>query len=184
MSSPVLWLLRHGKAAESLGAADAGRPLTERGEAQSKEAGETLAGLGVTFAAVLTSPRVRAKHTAEIAVAAHGSAPAPQIFEELGRDYTAADLLALVSPWLDASVGEGGSAPAAAAEGGPSAASGTDQTNGEGAAGPAVLVVGHNPTLTVIAHQLTGDERTLSTGTLVAIDLASRTVLHHAPATA
>ncbi len=157
MSSPVLWLLRHGKAAESLGAADAGRPLTARGEAQSKEAGETLAELGVDFAAVLTSPRVRAKHTAEIAVAAHGRAPAPQVFEELGRDFTANDLLALVSPWLDVDASDTASA---------------------------VLVVGHNPTLTVVAHQLTGDERTLATGTMVAIDLASREVLHHVPANA
>lgn len=155
MSSPVLWLLRHGKAAESLGVADAGRPLTERGEAQSRAAGETLAALGVEFAAVLTSPRVRARDTAEIAVAAHGGAPAPQVFQELGGDYAADDLLALVSPWIG------------------------DRTSPEGAA---VLVVGHNPTLTVVAHQLTGDERTLSTGTLVAIDLASRTVVHHVPA--
>ncbi|MDO9353119.1 MAG: histidine phosphatase family protein [Solirubrobacteraceae bacterium] len=171
MSSPVLWLLRHGKAAESLGSPDAGRPLTARGEAQSEEAGETLARLGVVLAAVLTSPRVRAKHTAELAVAAHGSAPAPQIFDELGQDYDAKDLLALVSPWLDAAVGEGGSA-------------GTEPAQDDAAPGPAVLVVGHNPTLTVVAHTLTGDERTLQTGTLVGIDLGKREVIHHVRANA
>lgn len=178
MSGPVLWLLRHGKAADSLGAADAGRPLTERGEAQSQEAGRTLAGLGVELAAVLTSPRVRARRTAEFAVEAHGDAPAPITFEELGRDYGAGDLLALVSPWIDLPAGGEAVGSDAGEE------LGADGNDDDAVDGPHVLVVGHNPTLTVVVHALTGDERGLSTGTLVGIDLTARRVVHHVAALA
>jgi phosphohistidine phosphatase len=153
-AGPTLWLLRHGKAADPLGVPDAGRPLTERGERQAAEQGATLARLAPDLAAVLTSPRVRARTTAELAVAAHGSAPEPQIWDVLGGDYALADLLALTGAWLD-------------------------EPLAGGAAAPAVLVVGHNPTLAVLAHELTGDVRGLSTGTLVAIDLTSRRVVHH-----
>jgi phosphohistidine phosphatase len=61
----VLWLLRHGDAAE--GSPDAERPLTERGEEQARAAGRALKKLGVSPGACLTSPKLRAAETARLA---------------------------------------------------------------------------------------------------------------------
>ena len=61
----MIWLLRHGDAAE--GSPDAERPLTEKGKEQSRAAGRALKKLGVKPAACLTSPKVRALETARIA---------------------------------------------------------------------------------------------------------------------
>jgi phosphohistidine phosphatase len=61
----VLWLLRHGDAAD--GSPDAERPLTKKGERQSRSAGQALAALGVKLDACLTSPKVRAAATARLA---------------------------------------------------------------------------------------------------------------------
>jgi phosphohistidine phosphatase len=61
----VIWLLRHGDAAD--GSPDAERPLTEKGERQARNAGRALKRLGVKFDACLTSPKVRARETARIA---------------------------------------------------------------------------------------------------------------------
>ncbi len=44
------------------------------------------------------------------------------------------------------------------------------------------MVVGHNPTLAWIAHQLAGEQRGLSTGTLIGLNLQSRTVAAYLPA--
>jgi phosphohistidine phosphatase len=60
----VLWLLRHGDAAE--GSPDAERPLTEKGEEQARASGRALQKLGVELSACLTSPKVRAADTARI----------------------------------------------------------------------------------------------------------------------
>jgi phosphohistidine phosphatase len=69
----VLWLLRHGDAAD--GSPDAERPLTEKGERQSRAAGRALAALGVQLDACLTSPKVRAADTAKLACEALGIEP-------------------------------------------------------------------------------------------------------------
>ena len=61
----MIWLLRHGEAAD--GTPDADRPLTERGEAQARAAGAALAAIGVSLDACLTSPKVRAADTARLA---------------------------------------------------------------------------------------------------------------------
>jgi phosphohistidine phosphatase len=61
----VIWLLRHGEAAD--GSPDAERPLTEKGERQARNAGRALKNLGVEIEACLTSPKVRARDTARIA---------------------------------------------------------------------------------------------------------------------
>ena len=60
----MLWLLRHGDAAD--GSPDAERPLTSRGEKQSRAAGRALRELGVELDACLTSPKLRAADTARI----------------------------------------------------------------------------------------------------------------------
>lgn len=63
----MLWLLRHGEAAD--GSPDADRPLTEEGRAQSRAAGAALRALGVNLDACLTSPKLRAADTAKLACA-------------------------------------------------------------------------------------------------------------------
>ena len=61
----MIWLLRHGDAAD--GSPDAERPLTKKGERQSRAAGNALKELGVKIDACLTSPKVRAADTAKLA---------------------------------------------------------------------------------------------------------------------
>ena len=61
----MIWLLRHGEAED--GSPDAERPLTEKGERQSRAAGEALKALGVSLDACLSSPKVRAADTAKLA---------------------------------------------------------------------------------------------------------------------
>jgi phosphohistidine phosphatase len=63
----VIWLLRHGDAEAGAGKPDADRDLTEKGERQSREAGRALKELGVELDVCLTSPKVRARRTAELA---------------------------------------------------------------------------------------------------------------------
>jgi phosphohistidine phosphatase len=69
----VLWLLRHGDAAD--GSPDAERPLTGKGEKQSRNAGLALARLGVKLDACLTSPKVRAAESARLACEPLGIEP-------------------------------------------------------------------------------------------------------------
>ena len=69
----MLWLLRHGDAAE--GSPDAERPLTEKGKRQSRDAGLALKAIGVELSACLTSPKVRAVESAELACEPFGVEP-------------------------------------------------------------------------------------------------------------
>jgi phosphohistidine phosphatase len=69
----VIWLLRHGDAAD--GAPDAERPLTNEGREQSRAAGAALRSLGVELDACLTSPKVRAADTAKLVCAELGLEP-------------------------------------------------------------------------------------------------------------
>ena len=63
-----LFVVRHAKAAP--GEPDAQRPLTEAGQAAAKALGERLAGEGLD--AVISSPLVRARQTAEAIASAAG----------------------------------------------------------------------------------------------------------------
>jgi phosphohistidine phosphatase len=63
----MLWLLRHGDAEDGGGKPDAERELTRKGERQARDAGRALKELGVEIDVCLTSPKVRAHDTAEIA---------------------------------------------------------------------------------------------------------------------
>jgi phosphohistidine phosphatase len=66
----MLWLLRHAEAAD--GFPDDERPLTERGIRQAEAAGRALERLGVHIDACLSSPKLRAVQTAELACAPLG----------------------------------------------------------------------------------------------------------------
>jgi phosphohistidine phosphatase len=63
----VIWLLRHGDAENGAGKPDAERELTEKGRRQATVAGKAMAELGVELDVCLTSPKVRARETAELA---------------------------------------------------------------------------------------------------------------------
>jgi phosphohistidine phosphatase len=66
----MLWMLRHGDAADGL--PDDQRPLTDRGIAQAENAGRALERLGVGIDACLSSPKLRALQTAQYACAPLG----------------------------------------------------------------------------------------------------------------
>ena len=59
----MIWFLRHGDAEDTQ--PDYERKLTDKGRRQSADAGATLDALGVEFDLCLSSPRVRARETAE-----------------------------------------------------------------------------------------------------------------------
>ncbi|SEG75001.1 phosphohistidine phosphatase [Nonomuraea solani] len=63
----TLIVLRHAKAAQVPGLADRERPLTDRGERDAKRAGDEIRAAGLAPEAVLCSPALRTKRTAEIA---------------------------------------------------------------------------------------------------------------------
>jgi phosphohistidine phosphatase len=64
----VIWLLRHGDAEHGT-MPDTERDLTEKGERQARAAGQALKALGAGLDVCLTSPKIRAKRTAELACA-------------------------------------------------------------------------------------------------------------------
>lgn len=83
-----LWLLRHGEA-EPHASDDASRELTPRGEEQARVAGGALAALELVFHAVYTSPKVRARRTAELVCEALGVEPV--VWEPLREGFDVAD---------------------------------------------------------------------------------------------
>jgi phosphohistidine phosphatase len=84
-----LWLLRHGEAEPHDAKPDFDRELTERGRGQSRSAGAALAALELTFQAVYTSPKVRARDTALLACEALGEEPI--VTPVLAEAFTVAD---------------------------------------------------------------------------------------------
>jgi len=88
----MIWLLRHGEA-EDHAPDDAARRLTEKGERQSRAAGEALVRLGAKLDACLASPKVRARDTARLACEALGLEP--EVTEALrGGDFDLEELTA------------------------------------------------------------------------------------------
>ncbi|HEV7847005.1 MAG TPA: phosphoglycerate mutase family protein [Thermoleophilaceae bacterium] len=132
----MLWLLRHGDAAD--GSPDAARPLTERGEEQGRAAGLALKALGVELSACLTSPRVRAADTARLAC------------EPLG-----------VEPQLEPKLAGGPFDAEALAAG----------------LGDHVLLVGHDPDLSMAVHSLTGAQVRMKKGALAGVEQGELVVL-------
>jgi phosphohistidine phosphatase len=68
----LLHLIRHAHAGdpEAWDGPDAARPLSEKGRSQAERLGRYLADIGFRTDAIVTSPKLRARQTAEI-VAAH-----------------------------------------------------------------------------------------------------------------
>ena len=90
-----LWLLRHGEAVPHDSKPDDERELTARGERQSVAAGAGLARLGVEFAAIYTSPKVRALATAKLA--AESLNVDPEVEDVLGDGFEVDDALELLA---------------------------------------------------------------------------------------
>lgn len=90
-----LWLLRHADAEPHGTRPDAERRLTERGGRQAKVAGLALARMGVSFSAVLASPKARARETAELALAQMSATESPglDLHEPLAGGFQASDAL-------------------------------------------------------------------------------------------
>jgi len=88
-----LWFLRHGEAEPHDVRPDAQRRLTERGEQQSRAAGQALAALELTFQLVVSSPRVRALDTALLACESLGCEPV--VDERLSSGFDADGALAI-----------------------------------------------------------------------------------------
>jgi phosphohistidine phosphatase len=89
----MIWLLRHGDAEAGASKPDADRDLTEKGERQSRNAGKALKALGVPLDVCLTSPKLRAKRTAELACAELG-VPVDEDDRLAGGDFDPLELAA------------------------------------------------------------------------------------------
>lgn len=101
-----LWLLRHADAEPHGTRPDAERRLTGRGRRQAEVAGLALARMGVGFHALLSSPKARARETAELALAQMGAEQCPrlELHDPLAGGFAAGQA-------LDALDGAGGEGP-------------------------------------------------------------------------
>jgi phosphohistidine phosphatase len=89
-----LWMLRHGEAVPHDSKPDDERELTPRGRRQSEEAGTALAATNEEFAACYTSPKVRARETAELACQSLNIEPIVET--SLAEGFSRVDALALL----------------------------------------------------------------------------------------
>jgi phosphohistidine phosphatase len=136
-----LWLLRHAEAEPHGARPDAERRLTRRGEHQARAAGIAIQRLAVAFDEVLFSPKVRARGTAEL-VAEGWSEQQRGLLRE--------------HPPL-----AGGFEPAQALE----VLAGVPAQDGR------LLLVGHEPDLSLLAGGLTGGRIDLKKGGLAVVRL-------------
>jgi phosphohistidine phosphatase len=147
-----LWLLRHADAEPHGARPDAERRLTERGERQSRLAGEAIALMGVEFDAVLSSPKERALRTATLAAQAWGERS--DLDEQRGRGGRL-QLHAPLAEGFDAR-----QALAALAQSLPAR---------EVTQGGRLLLVGHEPDLSTVVAELTGARIDLKKGGLAIV---------------
>lgn len=132
-----VWLLRHGDAEPHGSRSDAERRLTDSGEQQSRAAGQALARLGMDFAAVYTSPKVRASDTARLACEALGGKPVEH--RPLSGSLEPSDVKVLLR----------------AADGG------------------RILLVGHDPYLSQLIHDVSGARVRMAKGGLAGLRVAA-----------
>ncbi|HEY3776125.1 MAG TPA: histidine phosphatase family protein [Solirubrobacteraceae bacterium] len=123
----MLWLLRHAEAVD--GIPDEDRELTERGIRQAGDAGRALQAIGAAIDVCLTSPKVRARQTAELAC------------EVLGVEVETEPRLSGQPVDIE------------------------DLVTGRGN----VLLVGHDPSFTLLVHDLTGAQARMKKGGVAAI---------------
>lgn len=90
-----LWLLRHGDAEPHGTRPDAERLLTGRGQRQARVAGVAFERMGVAFGTILSSPKARARETAELALAEREDSQRElmELHEPLAGGFRAGDAL-------------------------------------------------------------------------------------------
>jgi phosphohistidine phosphatase len=131
----VLWLLRHAEAVDGL--PDDERPLTDRGIRQAESVGRALARLETRVEVCLTSPKLRALQTAQLACEPLGVTPVVEPALS-GEPF---DVQALTAGLED------------------------------------VLLVGHDPSFSLLLHDLTGTQARLRKGGLAGIAKGELVVL-------
>ena len=136
-----LWLLRHAEAEPHGTRPDSDRRLTARGEQQARAAGVAIQQLAVAFDEVLFSPKVRARATAELAAEGWSAQQ-----RELLREHP----------------------PLA---GGFDSAQAIDELAGVPAQDGRLLLVGHEPDLSLTVGGLTGGRINLKKGGLAVVRL-------------
>ncbi|MBC7869706.1 MAG: phosphohistidine phosphatase SixA, partial [Chitinophagaceae bacterium] len=80
-----LYFMRHGIAEEGVGVSDHDRRLTSRGIQRVETAGRVLKMTGINPAHIYSSPRIRAKQTAEIV--AHALGMTVELRDEVNFDF-------------------------------------------------------------------------------------------------
>jgi phosphohistidine phosphatase len=85
-----VYLMRHATAQEPGSGPDAARPLTEQGRREARDAGDALRDRKAAVTAILSSPRTRARETAELVASALGGGVTVQLRERLTCGSTAA----------------------------------------------------------------------------------------------
>jgi phosphohistidine phosphatase len=98
-----LYLVRHATASD-VAPSDAERDLTREGRDEARIAGAALAQLGVGPSHILSSPLVRARHTAEIVAEALKFNAGVALLDELANNTSTPSLLKALRP--HASAGE------------------------------------------------------------------------------
>lgn len=91
----ILYFLRHGDAEQIAGIRDQDRKLTEKGITRTHNAAKVLATLAIQPTHIFSSPRVRARQTAEIVASALNQTV--EIREELDFDFNLAALRPLLN---------------------------------------------------------------------------------------
>jgi phosphohistidine phosphatase len=134
-----LWLLRHAEAEPHGTRPDSQRRLTPRGEHQARAAGIAIQSLAVAFDGVLVSPRERARRTAELAAEGWSAQQ-----RELAREHPP------LAGGFDVSQAIDALAQVPAQDG-------------------RLLLVGHEPDLSLIAGGLTGGRIDLKKGGLAVL---------------
>lgn len=138
MPQATLLLLRHGIAEERTAAQpDAERALSEAGRRRTQAVLRRAAALGLAVERLISSPLLRARQTAEIALAV-GLAPALELDAALAPG---ADPLPLLKLWLEACAATERLGPASA-----------DPARSS----PSLALVGHEPDLGELAARLIG----------------------------
>ena len=90
-----LYFVRHGIAEDGNGINDFDRKLTQEGVKQMRIAAQAMSKLKVAPAHIYTSPRVRARQTAEIVAEALGVRP--EVREEVGFEFSPLAVQSLVN---------------------------------------------------------------------------------------
>jgi phosphohistidine phosphatase len=92
-----IYLLRHADAGDpaAWGRPDAERPLSAKGTRQAERLGKFLAGIGFRPDAIVSSPKVRARQTADIVAAALRVSVA--LDDRLAEGFDLADLRAMIA---------------------------------------------------------------------------------------